>query len=455
MNNFYTVMDEDDTEALFLINRKNPFTQFLNELVESKKSNRIRIMTYQAVEAVIRSGEQFNLKKYKYIFCDEYHRFSTDTTVDKYTDLVLDAVMNSGVTRIFLSATPSGVDEYIKEELYSRGIYYTTYVLPPSYKMMDIQLFYGNQIDSIIERVKSQHCKAIVFSNNLDMLSRLYQEHQSSSMFVCSEYNKGYTNLVDDKLKQYMIKHEKLPVQFLFASTCLDIGFNLNDSQIKYVICSLDDIDQIIQCIGRRRIQGLQDKFHVYIKGLSRAEMKTSICKWEQKIEKVKYLEEFGDVAFINQYRYDRRINIEDDLIYAEVSAEGQPTLKPFRLGQLYFQHRIDRFQDILNSNLPYLDYLKQFFGCSAGVRIGNEKTDARYNYLKSLVGQPIIGKKAQKEVYRTLNYWDKDRNIVRSVEGLNKCLQADALPFVIVESTQYNPVTRGISCRWDVHYVD
>ena len=449
----YDAAEIRDTQILYVINRKNPRDQFGKELYFANKKDRITITTYQAIESLILSGEGYDISPFYYIVLDEYHHFIADTTVDIYTDLVVDLILNASCVRFLLSATPYGTDVYLKEQFSARGIYYTTYILPASYSMMKLQLFYNDDLmDTIANKAIREDVKAIFFSNNIKRLYALYKKYEDRSMFICSEYNANYSQHINEELKNKMISSERLPVQFLFATTCLDIGFNVKDASIKYIVCDLDDIDQIKQCIGRRRVLHQYDTFQVYVKGLSNSYMTSKIKSWEQQISKVQYLMDYGSKAFVQRYGHDRTMRLSSELIYFDIDNTGNISFYPLYLKYLYFSYRIQRYQSILDSGLTYIGYLKQELHCESSERIQSDsQPNRRYEYLSSIEGQEIVGKAARTVLCENLKYYTKQRNLIHKLDLLNEALKKDKLPFEITKSYIINPVNRSKLIIWKV----
>ena len=192
--------------------------------------------------------------------------------------------------------------------------------------MMTLKLIHDpTAIKSIINTALQQQQKIIVFSNNIKMLYRLYVEYHNDALFICSEYNESYIQYVNDAQKEYMIENELLPCSILFATTCLDIGFNLNDKSIKHIVCDLDDVDQLKQCVGRRRIQGIDDTFNVYVQNQSKYTLESSIRMWKQQIQHAWYLKTYGSWAYCSHYKYNRD---RDDLIFIDVDDTGDLRLR-------------------------------------------------------------------------------------------------------------------------------
>lgn len=428
----YNVAAKQNKRVLYIISRANPRDQFYNEIVKAGKQDYISITTYQALESRILAGEPYVLYKYDYIVFDEYHRFISDSIIDTNTDLLLEEVFNCSAVRFFLSATPYGMDTYLQQRFSQKNIYYTSYCLPAYYKSMTLHV-YQNQISikHVLSKAINENVKAVCFSTNIQLLRDLYQKYRECSLFICSEANNEYSKYVDEDRKQAMLESEKLPCIILFATTCLDIGFNLNDTSIKYIICDLDDIDQIKQCIGRRRIKHETDSLQVYVKDQSTSMMKRSIKDWEKKIEPVIYLNRYGEVSYKQRY-LQRHQYKPSGLIFWGSDERGNPLLQASELTYRYYVHRIKRCREVLDSGKNFLNFLEGEFDCNIFEReIALHSNPARYEYLLSVVGKEF-DLQERKEFCRQLNYLDDNRNRAKTIKKINTALKEEMLPFEV-----------------------
>lgn len=428
----YNVAAKQNKRVLYIISRANPRDQFYNEIVKAGKQDYISITTYQAIESRILAGESYILYKYDYIVFDEYHRFISDSIIDTNTDLLLEEVFNCSAVRFFLSATPYGMDSYLQQRFSQKNIYHTSYCLPAYYKTMTLHV-YQNQIsiEHVLSKAVNENVKAVCFSTNIQLLRDLYQKYQECSLFICSESNSEYAKYVDEDSKRTMLESEKLPCIILFATTCLDIGFNLNDTSIKYIICDLDDIDQIKQCIGRRRIKHETDSLQVYVKDQSTSMMQRSIKDWEKKIEPVIYFNRYGVVAYKQRY-LQRQQYKPSGLIFWGSDERGNPLLQASELTYRYYAHRIKRCREVLDSGKNFLNFLKGEFDCNIFEReIALHSNPARYEYLLSVVGKEF-DLQERKKFCRQLNYLDDNRNRAKTIKKINTALKEEMLPFEV-----------------------
>ena len=428
----YNVAAAQNKRVLYIISRANPRDQFYREIVKANKQDYITITTYQALEVRVLAGEPYVLYKYDYIVFDEYHRFVSDSIIDRNTDLLLEEMFNCHAVRFFLSATPYGMDSYLQQGFSQRNIYYTSYYLPACYKSMTMHVYHNQtSIEHVLSRAVNENVKAVCFSTNIQLLRDLYQKYKKYSLFICSESNSEYAKYVDAESKQSMLELEKLPCIILFATTCLDIGFNLNDTSIKYIICDLDDIDQIKQCIGRRRIKHENDTLQVYVKDQSTSMVQRSIKVWEKKIEPVIYLHQYGAVAYKQRY-LQRHQYSPSRLVFWGSDERGNSLLQVSELAYWYYAHRIKRCREVLDSGQNFLCFLRGEFDCNiVGREVALSSNPARYEYLLSVVGKEF-DLQERKGFYRQLNYWDANRNRAKTIKKINTALKEEMLPFEV-----------------------
>lgn len=428
-NILYEVAKKTNRNILYIINRKNPKLQFQKEIVDSGKSDILKITTYQALESRILSGEENIFDGYNYLVFDEYHRFISDTVVDIYTDIILSYIYKSVSVKFFLSATPYGMDEYLKERFNEHNIEYKEYVLSSMFDMITLRDFKSlDDIRFILDKALREGNKVIYTSANIAMLNMLHNEYKDS-FFICSEFNGIYYQYVDLYLKEEMVATETLPCSILFATTCMDIGFNVNDANIKYVICDLDDVDQITQCIGRRRVNGNNDKFTVYIKHLTKSNIKYKIEKLSARIEKVRYLINNGENGYLSKFGIDRNYTSKNDLIIIDYE-DKVLHVKPMMMSYLYYLHRINTLQLILDDGLSFIDYVGKRLGCKVDKKslYADIKSDIKLVNVKRHIETVLIkyhGKrlynKSERDVFiKELNLRKDDRHLIKQISLLN-----------------------------------
>ena len=113
-NVLYDYAKSNNDKILFIVHRRNCKNQFINEIEEDKKSDVIKILTYQGIETGILKDKIIDLDKYKYIVADEYQYFCDDSNFNKTSDMSFEKIMSSKSIKIFMSATDKLIKGYIK-----------------------------------------------------------------------------------------------------------------------------------------------------------------------------------------------------------------------------------------------------------------------------------------------------------------------------------------------------
>lgn len=426
-NVLYQLAAINHSKILYIINRKNPHDQFQKEISNADKDNLIHITTYQSLQKRLSyNSNVFN--SYCYIVFDEYHRFIADSIVDEDTDILLPYIYESTAVKFFLSATPYGMDKYLKKEFLRRGNYYITYTLPSDFSMIQIHTYRGiNKVHQILQSAIKTDEKVLMFSFNIKELYELSQQY-SDSLFICSDSNQDYAECIDRNLKAKMIETETLPRRFLFSTTCMDVGFNLNDTNIKHIICNLDDIDQIIQCIGRRRIKDANEKIHVYVKDIPAREMSKKISNWEKMIERAECMIEEGMESYFRKFGSDRFLSLKDNLLYLKWDGKAL-RLDAAEMMYLYYKHRISVYEKILQSGLSYKNYWMQY------VLTTCPSSDRKIRLLQVLKKYCEVELNAsdRTKFYKELKLYDDNRHIITNPEVINKILSDLNLCYKIV----------------------
>lgn len=110
-NKLYEMAKEKKEKILLLVHRKRCNQQFIIELEEYNKLDIIDVVTYQTLE----NKKDFDLSKYKYIVCDEFHYFTSDSNFNYKTDISLEKILaQNNKIRIFMSATGDLMKQYFE-----------------------------------------------------------------------------------------------------------------------------------------------------------------------------------------------------------------------------------------------------------------------------------------------------------------------------------------------------
>jgi len=263
MKQLYEHAKQMNRRILILQNRRAAESQFIRTIIKDSKQDVITVSKYQNLEMKL-----ISLEPYYYIVCDEAHYFATDCAFNPKTDISYkEIIKHVGLKQIiFMTATGEGIFEMVKKEFevisYDFGSDYSGI---NGITMFNTKDYIENKLSTLTQTGG----KALIFLDKLENLIEMFGIFKDRSMLVCAQSRPEYKDLIDESLVESMTNTAKMQKQFLFATSALDTGFNLEDDTITDVFCASPDIFKIVQWIGRVRIQQGQ-KIHVHIKHVNK-----------------------------------------------------------------------------------------------------------------------------------------------------------------------------------------
>lgn len=424
-NTLYEYAKVNGKKILLLSNRINLKNQNDAELVG--KEDIITTMNYQKLE----NNTDVEITQYDYIVCDECHYFATDSQFNYLTDVSFDKIVATGnhSVKIFMSATPT----IIKYHMRRLQIKPKVYPLEPDYSYINQLYFYKNDElieDVIIKQRMTDDEKMIYFSTQDKLLYDLHKRHENS-LFNCAKDNNNsfYESVQKDKI-QDMLANEKFEEQILFTTTCMDNGVNIKDRAIKHIVIDVNDIDSIVQCLGRKRVCSMDDTVTVYIKNRSVKSMTKTIEHKESKMKYAEMLRLLGQTEFVSQF--GRESYKYGAMIYEQVHS-GQIVKCINKL--MYIKCEVDimvynGIKDMKCKN-QYATFMSNKFG--VGYTILDDEVDALslQEYL-SLIVDKRLGKDEQGALIDRIDY-RFDRRQIRSNSKLSAELIKNGINYVIV----------------------
>lgn len=341
----------DDEKILFLVNRSRLKEQFQLEITKDNKDDFIDVKTYQWLEKLtlydpVTKVLTFDdkLGEYSHIVCDEFHYFVSDAAFNNKTDLSLYTILNSERhIKIFMSATTNTIITFMKQ----KKVKTKDYIMEREHDYID-KLYFSYK-DSVIEKYISQvpdNEKIIYFTRSA---KRGYEMSLAfnNSLFVCSQSNKTYKQYLDNVKITEMLINELFEEKMLLATTTLDNGVNIRDESIKHIIVDIEDIDIMMQCIGRKRSVDYKDKYTLIIKTMNNNQIGGRITQLKKKIAMAEYLELGNTTArFVKKYPRENY----GKLIYDYPNKDGS-AIKVVN-DVMLFKYRYDI--DLLENHLKY-----------------------------------------------------------------------------------------------------
>lgn len=433
-NHLYSWAKSNNKKILFLIHRKNCVDQFQMEIEEDKKTDVIDIRTYQSIEFIQKSNQEFDFSKYEYIVCDEFRYFMGDASFNKTTDMSLDAILSqTNKIRIFMSATGDYMKNYIEKY---KGLTIIPYELDIDFSFIKELAFFNKDetLDFFIEETMKRKEKSIFFIQSVEKAYNIHKKYKKHTIFNCSKYNSKYYKHVDKKKIDNILKNEKFESPILITTECMDAGVNIIDKDVKHIIVDVEDVGSLIQCIGRKRQQDKEDKIYLYIKNIHNKQLGGMITQTQKKIK----MAEFFKINTVQEYikKYNRETN-KTDIVYDVTVEETDKSTK--KLNELmYFKNKIDivEYQFMLQyGKYGYCSYLADKFGFIGDKQYTIMEEDF-YNksledYLDSIVGEVMLTSDDRKELIERLDVKSNGKQL-KSLDSLNSAMRERKINFYI-----------------------
>lgn len=433
-NKLYAYAKKHNERILFLLHRDNTVSQFRNEILREGKEDTIDIRTYQYIEQALMYRRGFDISEYKYIVVDEAHYFISDSTFNNRTDISFEAIMsqNSSV-RIFMSATIDDIQEYIT---IGNNIKTKNYCIRQDDNRVSELTFYNNDdmLDEVAARVVHNGEKAIFFINKARKAYDLYRRFRSHALFNCSKSNPLY-RYVDEEAIEIMLTKEKFDVPLLITTSCFDAGSNIVDTDVKHIVIDMRDVDTIIQCAGRKRVQSEDDTFHLYIKNITNQQLGGFESSSSRKLAMARYLLEHSSEELVKKYP---RQNDASGVIF-DALVDGQIEKKINKLMYLKKSKDIELYRKMKNlGEYGFSKYVASVFGFDdegIGKRdfhIANDNFSLT-NYLDSMVGSVMLCRTDRKELIDKLDV-RQNGHILKGIDSINAALNERRMPYRVVE---------------------
>lgn len=437
-NILYAFAKSNNKKILFLIHRSNCVDQFQREIIKDNKVNVIHIRTYQWIETMIINKKCLDLDEYDYIVCDEFHYFISDASFNKTTDISLNTILEyNDAVKIFMSATGDLMKGYING---IKKIETKDYELDIDYSFIRELTFFNKDetMCNFIEECIKNNDKAIFFIQSAEKAYNLYDKYKEHCLFNCSKSNKKYYKYVNSDKIENLLVNEKFEENVLITTTCMDAGVNIIDLDLQHIVCDVEDIGTLIQCIGRKRIQNDEDKIYLYIKNITNQQLGGKETQLRSKIEKADFLREHTVKEYIETYprSLDYTYIIYDEVI----NDENNCTKKINEL--MYFKVRSDlvdiQFMLVKSAKKPpkfgYCKYISKMFGFKK-YRLIEEKNkdDELGDYLESIVGETFLQVKDRKELIQKIDVKSNGK-LLKKIGNLNGALEERNIGYRIVE---------------------
>lgn len=446
-HSLYDYAKEHGQRILYLINRKNTLDQFEIELQEQGKTDIIDLKTYQYFE----TSDLRDMVGYEYIISDESHYFFSDAGFNMTTDISfnkliasrheLSLFMDKPPVIILMTATGKYIRGYLKKV---KKIELSEYELSESrdkYGCISDLVFYhsDDSLNGIVDDILKTNDKAIVFISDRKKAYNLHVKYRDKSMFNCSAHTKEFKYVNEDKLN-HILKHEKFEDQILFTTTCMDSGVNIIDREVKHIVCEIQDVMSLKQAIGRKRVQGDDDTYTLYVKHVDGRQLQGLISKNERILELAEYLRKHGTNAYVSKYA---RVGDTKGVIYDE--AHGKENLAVKRVNeQRYYKLKIELYQAREMRQIGKYGYgshvLRELGKSKFTVWEKGKKNLSIVEYLEKNVGRRYY-KDDKGELIDKLNITDGEGKKQKSYKFFNSYFEENKLAYVILSKVDQKKV--------------
>lgn len=372
-NTLYEQAKKKNQKILMLIHRKNCVDQFSIEIEEANKTDTIDIKTYQSIEFNLINYSNISFDDYAYIVSDEFHYFVEDSGFNCYTDVSFNTIIRcQNAVKIFMSATGGIMTEMVKKFTPRKNRIYRYDVQSDFSYLSSLNFFFqGETMRTLAYRLKKSGRKAIFFCQSVQQAHSLYSEFKNCSLFLCGKNSasgkKYYADVNEEKIKE-MLTNQRFEEQFLFCTSCFDSGSNIIDIDLHTIVVDMTNISSLIQCVGRKRSQGADDRLNLYIKGLSNKQIGGLISKRKTGLQRADFLMQNGTRTYVEKYSRDNFDKFHNSLIYDEPMAKrNKNTCTKLVNAMIYNKYQIDirTYEEILK--VEYTNYIGNIFQFGKG----------------------------------------------------------------------------------------
>lgn len=455
-NSLYEIAKGLEGKILMLLHRANCVEQFKSEIEQDAKEDIIDIRTYQSIEQreLRRSRNQIQLANYMYAVSDEFHYYFNDSSFNNKTAVSFKKIVNDASTvHVFMSATGDHMSKYMKKYIHEHGLKEPIeYKLPDDFSFMNELIFFykDESMEELIKTKINTGEKGIFFVQSAEKAYKLYKKYSKNCIFNCSSSNKKYYQYVDKEKISELLEQQQFDEDILITTSCFDAGINIIDRNLKYMVIDLVDICSLIQCMGRKRIQDIDDKLSIYIHAINNQKLAGLKRSTDLKIKMADvYIESgYSIEKLLKEYPMQNDMNniLYDEIVLAQ---DGSISYKKVVNELMYFKKKedIEEYDLMINmGKFGYCMFLAKKFG------FYDKKTE-RYtytmmkeeheleDYLERLVneGTVFLRAKDRLELISKINA-KQNGKLLKKWQTLNQILEEREIDYRIkeFETTRY-----------------
>lgn len=421
-------------KILYLTNRN-----ILKEQVKKDLENftNITVLNYQKIEEFILNHVYFD--NYDYVVCDEAHYFFTDSSFSSKTDLFFKMMLSdNSICKILMTATPQILNHYFdKKDIH---INYK-YELKTNYNYINEIVAFDTweTVESIIEEIPKDE-KILLFGGT----KKVYEiSKKYNGAFICSENNKdGFYKYVkgtkNEEEKNNIIENGKFENHLLCCTTVLDNGINIKDKEVKHIIIDILDRDELIQCLGRKRIIDESEKINLYFYSYKNDNKRINGFKSKiaSSLDKANYLTRNGEKKYVHHKFKNEKFT--DTRIIDDVVGDNDGEIHKVINDCIYTKYTCDliMYNSILEKqyDITYKSIIALQLGINPLDIIEMETTIKKLSLEEAL--ERIIGnrlyKNERKELIEFIGLKDARGRLQKSIKQLNAYFEANKIDYII-----------------------
>ena len=452
----YNFLIKDDKKVLILSNRSLLKQQYETYLANSNNDN-VELYTYQKLENILRQNG--TIEHFDYIICDEAHYFITDSW-NSTTDLSFKYVNNAKDSIVlFMSATGNEVFELFK----LADIETTNYFIQADYSRFEMNYYNTNGDDMvqhlIANEIVDENNKIIYFSSNKKTALELYELYKHMASITVSATDKEIESTAD------AFVDNKCKYTLTIATSCIDNGIDIFDESLKYIVCDLFDLTQLIQCLGRKRLTqnevANKVKVKVYVKNWVGKLVQCKLNEYNSRLNridstlakvdgnKLQRLNSLPQGLFFDfndnkvkknplyyNYLIYKRNDSERFIQYTKVLTDYHSTLKTDYIdGEEMLYEDVDYEEHDYCSN--YIYELQSALGIEEYTLLDIKAMsleDSIRLALSNMVGKEYVGKDGKTEIAEAVGLKNKNSRLITSISSINSYLEENDIPYMITE---------------------
>lgn len=423
-NKLYDYANATGKKILYLLPRLDTVLQFRDEIKRDGKDDTITIKSYQEIEKRELKKVQTDLSDYDYVVLDECHYFLSDSKFNFCTDISFNAILQiQDATKIFITATPDKIQKYLIEE---QGMELKEYKVDGKNHISNLYFYKDDSaVNELMQYAVLSGNKSIFFINDVKKAYRLYKRYKDYAIFNCSRYNNQYKKHRCSSEMSELIRNERFDKLILITTSALEVGFNILDTDIhNIVIDGIDDVNSIIQCIGRKRIHDPNDTIAVYIKEYSNHSLTARVNNMSRNIRMANYFMNHTYAEVLEAF--PRKVD-KSNIIYDYIDSDGNICKAINRLMLFETKSRIEEFTAI-KAIKPhgFAEYVTQKLGLTSYELYdsGDKNNDLRM-YLESMVGKVMLEHSDRMQFINNLKIKRKSKP-VKSATALNALFESE-----------------------------